>query len=511
MKLFYDLRLGYLVSAPGQESPVSDLAGKAGDGDELIIQFGRSSDPTGSAAIVASQTWTPENLPGGTVITAGLKELGEYSDGVLLTSNSTWTHSSGAFTYTGAISYNTTAINTALSRADANPENNLGSLNCSFEITFQPGGSGPWRSSLLPVGLVLHHDILGGSEGTPTAADDPTEYLLKTAGIEWLPTITSQVGGTSADLDGIPTPSRTINTLVAFYDTDAAANIVRIYRLQAGTDAESAPDVIRPDDYATTTNERVWVQTTISADMILPDVVSQVDAEAGTSTASRTWTAERVKQAIKALEDPTVAEPPNGLTSSVANEVVLFNGTDGKQLKRATTTGIAKLTSGVLSAGVAATDYVAPGATNTSGLTMATSRLLGRTTASAGAIEEITVGSGLTLAGGSLAVASDGLPNGIVDVTTDTNLTVGAHNGKLIQAGSSATTVTILKQSSSTWTDNSHFWVANRRASGTVTITPDSTVALTMAGTASGNVVIEEGGKPVHIWRSAENVWRVIS
>lgn len=32
------------------------------------------------------------------------------------------------------------------------------------------------------------------------------------------------------------------------------------YKLQYGTDAESSPDIIRPDDYATTTNERIWVR-----------------------------------------------------------------------------------------------------------------------------------------------------------------------------------------------------------------------------------------------------------
>jgi len=42
------------------------------------------------------------------------------------------------------------------------------------------------------------------------------------------------------------------------------------------------------------------------------------------------------------------------------------------------------------------------GAVGSSALTMTTARLLGRTTASTGAIEEITVGSGLTLSSGSL-------------------------------------------------------------------------------------------------------------
>jgi hypothetical protein len=48
------------------------------------------------------------------------------------------------------------------------------------------------------------------------------------------------------------------------------------------------------------------------------------------------------------------------------------------------------------------------GAVTSSGLTMATSRILGRTTASTGAIEEITIGSGLTLSGGSLALSGGG-------------------------------------------------------------------------------------------------------
>jgi hypothetical protein len=45
------------------------------------------------------------------------------------------------------------------------------------------------------------------------------------------------------------------------------------------------------------------------------------------------------------------------------------------------------------------------GAVTSSGLTMATARILGRTTASTGAIEEITVGSGLSLSAGSLTAS----------------------------------------------------------------------------------------------------------
>jgi len=59
-----------------------------------------------------------------------------------------------------------------------------------------------------------------------------------------------------------------------------------------------------------------------------------------------------------------------GPATSIDNEISLFSGTTGKVIKRATTSGIVKATSGVISAAAAGTDYVAPnaaitGATNT--------------------------------------------------------------------------------------------------------------------------------------------------
>jgi hypothetical protein len=51
----------------------------------------------------------------------------------------------------------------------------------------------------------------------------------------------------------------------------------------------------------------------------------------------------------------------NGPVASVDSEIALYSSTTGKVIKRASTTGILKGTSGVLSAAVAGTDYVAPG------------------------------------------------------------------------------------------------------------------------------------------------------
>lgn len=60
--------------------------------------------------------------------------------------------------------------------------------------------------------------------------------------------------------------------------------------------------------------------------------------------------------------------------------------------------------------------YAAVGAITSSGLTMATARLLGRTSASSGVVEELSVGAGLTLSGGVLNTAGSGagVPSGSV-------------------------------------------------------------------------------------------------
>lgn len=73
-------------------------------------------------------------------------------------------------------------------------------------------------------------------------------------------------------------------------------------------------------------------------------------------------------------------------------------------------TGLLKGNATAISAAAAATDYVAPSSyASANGLTMATARILGRTTASTGAAEEITIGSGLSLTAGSLTATSTGI------------------------------------------------------------------------------------------------------
>ena len=64
---------------------------------------------------------------------------------------------------------------------------------------------------------------------------------------------------------------------------------------------------------------------------------------------------------LLAAKGDTGSGDVTGPASSVDSEIALFDSTTGKLLKRASTTGILKGTSGVLSAATAGTDFVAPG------------------------------------------------------------------------------------------------------------------------------------------------------
>ena len=68
--------------------------------------------------------------------------------------------------------------------------------------------------------------------------------------------ITGLTGGTATDLDSITTASDAtrINTTILII----VSNNPQIWRLRSGTDSEDGTYIVRPDDYAGSTNEKIW-------------------------------------------------------------------------------------------------------------------------------------------------------------------------------------------------------------------------------------------------------------
>lgn len=92
------------------------------------------------------------------------------------------------------------------------------------------------------------------------------------------------------------------------------------------------------------------------------------------------------------------------ITSPAAGAVLTYDATAGLW-KDATISGSGGVT---VTNGDAFIAVSVSGAISSSGFTMSTARLLGRTTASTGAVEQITVGSGLTLSAGTLSATGGG-------------------------------------------------------------------------------------------------------
>lgn len=146
---------------------------------------------------------------------------------------------------------------------------------------------------------------------------------------------------------------------------------------------------------------------------------------------------------------------------------------------RTTVSGLIKGDGTAISAAVAGTDYIVPGAITTSGLTMATARLLGRTTAATGAVEQITIGTGLNLSGGSL---TNSAPDQTVSLTPGSGISItGTYPSFTIAATGGGGTVTSVDASGGT--TGLTFTGGPIIASGTLTL--GGTLAVANGGTGS--------------------------
>lgn len=128
------------------------------------------------------------------------------------------------------------------------------------------------------------------------------------------------------------------------------------------------------------------------------------------------------------------------------------------------------------------------GAIGSSGLTMATARLLGRTTSSTGAVEEIAIGDGLTLSGGELSYSGTSsmvYPGAGIAVSTGSAWTtsLSAPSGALVGTTASQT---LTNKTLTSPTINGATLATSTYSSGTITAGPSVSDTGTIAVDSCG-------------------------
>jgi uncharacterized MAPEG superfamily protein len=195
-----------------------------------------------------------------------------------------------------------------------------------------------------------------------------------------------------------------------------------------------------------------------------------LDSESGFSLKKFSWSS--LKTRLKLYFDTlyaTAGSFGDALTNtsvSIDDELVLFSGTGGKTLKRAISSGLAKLTNGVLSSAVAGTDYAKP---NTSSSWSAGQR--GAVTAANTASYDMNAGNNFTT---TLAVGQ---------TMAFTNITAGQSGNIYLTNGSNYTMAknSYIKCSSSFLTTISatgSYWITYYSPDGTnVVVTTSGAVS----------------------------------
>lgn len=167
--------------------------------------------------------------------------------------------------WTARLNCNTFAFRQALAGAET--------VQRTLELQVTDSGGNEYTYVQVPV--TIRHQVIDDAALEPTTLDTAiSETDAYNAFVQNRATVTGLTGGGATNLDGIATADGAATTgwLAAVKTSDTTLSI---YRLVSGTDAEASPTVIRPDDYATTTNERVWkLQTVNTAGFFTTETIS---------------------------------------------------------------------------------------------------------------------------------------------------------------------------------------------------------------------------------------------
>lgn len=238
MRLYIELDTLTLISQPGFTSPVTQIYVRRGDTLPLAVQFVRDG-------VVVD--------PGAVSLYFAVKTSGKYDmDPALVSIGPFVASGSGSSTqFDLSAAFNTAAINTLLLAVDANANNDVASVDAMGEFSWIAGADSTSTRKFI---VTIENDLYRSGETLPAVS--PSQ-----APVVFMPGVVGLTGGGVTKLDGLVTLGLAVPRLLFLN----IANVTSGWTLMSGTDAENGTTIIRPDDYAGTTNEKVFKKTSISA------------------------------------------------------------------------------------------------------------------------------------------------------------------------------------------------------------------------------------------------------
>jgi len=236
--------------------PFSDTVTVEGDFPAFKITF--DSNGAQSNITVGTNALTPSSGISIAEITAGDGSTQEVQSLYLAQSPVVYRDTWGSITngWQGQVNFNTFELRDFLDGGES------AEIWLEIEIT---DGSGN-RVTRAQAKTVAHGEVIAEDAmvpvGTTTFISQNDAY---NAFVQSRPGVTGLTGGGSANLDGITTAGG--SATVGWKAIVDVAGVAYIYELESGTDAENSPDVIRPDDYAASTNEVVWKLKTVNTNV----------------------------------------------------------------------------------------------------------------------------------------------------------------------------------------------------------------------------------------------------
>lgn len=146
--------------------------------------------------------------------------------------------------YTGVITVSTAGADDILAGED--------SADIFIEVEVAEASGQP--KTFQTTGKLLADGILN----TPGQRTGEENFLTGNTGVNFYSGVSGYIGGGATKLDGVVTANLTVPLVAQFLSTASPAGLHE-YILVAGVDAESSPNIVRPDDYDGSTNAKVWV------------------------------------------------------------------------------------------------------------------------------------------------------------------------------------------------------------------------------------------------------------